>query len=109
MGVDSLAFDWSRENCWLVPPLYLISRVFMHFLNCQSRGVGCPVLAFTVLAYLIQENGLFVSFVVVFLFFQNGSDGFVQGANKETCLARLPLFLLLLSPTLQARMHRRPV
>ena len=38
LGVDSLAFDWGPENCWLVPPVYLIPRVLMHFLYCQSRG-----------------------------------------------------------------------
>jgi len=35
--------------------------------------------------YLIQEDGAFKSFVVDILFVQNGSDVFVQGANKETC------------------------
>jgi len=47
LGVDTLAFDWGGENCWLVPPVYqvmgscvyLIPRVLVHFLNCKSRGV----------------------------------------------------------------------
>ena len=39
LGVDSLAFDWGPENCWLVPPVYLTPRVLMHFRYCQSRDV----------------------------------------------------------------------
>ena len=87
LGVDSLAFDWGLENCWLVPPIYLIPHVLMHFLYCQSRGVLVvpfwPSSLFW--PYLIQEDGAFKSFVVDILFVQTGSDVFVQGANKETC------------------------
>ena len=83
LGVDSLAFDWGAENCWLVPPVCLIPRVLMHFLNCQSRGVLVvpfwPSSLFW--PYLIQENGAFQNFVVDVLFVQNGSDVFVQGGK----------------------------
>ena len=87
LDVDSLAFDWGQENYWLVPPVHLIPRVLMHFLYCQSRGVLVvpfwPSSLFW--PYLIQESGAFKSFVVDTLFVQNGSDVFVQEANKETC------------------------
>ena len=87
LGVDALAFDWGGENCWLVPPVYLIPRVLVHFLNCKSRGVLVvpfwPSSLFW--PYLIQGNGAYKSFVVDFLFVQNGRDVFVHGANKETC------------------------
>ena len=96
LGVDALAFDWGGENCWLVPAVYLIPRVLVHFLNCKSRGVLVvpfwPSSLFW--PYLIQGNGAYKSFVVDFLFVQNGRDVFVHGANKETCLAPLHLVLL---------------
>ncbi|CAH3182569.1 unnamed protein product, partial [Porites lobata] len=38
LGVDALAFDWGGENCWLVPPVYLIPRVLVHFLNCNNSS-----------------------------------------------------------------------
>ena len=83
LGIHSLAFDWGPENCWLVPQVYLIPRVLIHFLNCQSRGVLVvpfwPSSLFW--PYLIQENGAFQNFVVDVLFMQDGSDVFVQGAN----------------------------
>ena len=37
LGVDSLAFDWGQESCWLVPPVCLIPHALMRFLNCRSR------------------------------------------------------------------------
>ena len=42
LGVDSLSFNWSQENCKLVPPVYLILRVCTSFSRCFVR----PVLAF---------------------------------------------------------------
>ena len=111
LGVDSLAFDWGRENCWLVPPIYLIPRVLMHFLYCQSRGVLVvpfwPSSLFW--PYLIQEDGAFKSFVVDILFVQNGSDVFVQGANKETCFGSssfsTPVLFLKLDGTKTSLVH----
>ena len=111
MGVDSLGFDWGLENCWLVPPIYLIPRVLMHFLYCQSRGVLVvpfwPSSLFW--PYLIQEDGAFKSFVVDILFVQNGSDVFVQGVNKETCFASssfsTPVLFLKLDGTKTSLVH----
>ena len=87
LGVDSLAFDWGQESCWLVPPVCLIPRALMHFLNCRSRGtLVVPFWPSSLFwPYLICENGAFRDFVVDFLFVKNGAEVFVQGANKETC------------------------
>ena len=110
-GVDSLAFDWGPENCWLVPPVYLTPRVLMHFLYCQSRGVLVVPFWPTSLfwPYHIQESGAFKSFVVDTLFVQNGSDVFVQGANKETCFGspsfNTPVLFLKLNGTKTSLVH----
>ena len=89
LGVDSLAFDWSQENCWLVPPVCFIPRALMHFLNCRSRGtLVVPFWPSSLFwPYLICEDGTFRDFVVDFLFVQNGAEVFVQGANKATSRA----------------------
>ena len=42
LGVDSLSFNWSQENCGLAPPVYLFLRVCTSF----SRCFVCPVLTF---------------------------------------------------------------
>ena len=61
--MDSLPFDWYSENCLLVPPVYLIPQVIMHFITCR----------------------LFFVFVVDCSHVQDGSDVFVQGSSKEIC------------------------
>lgn len=38
-GVDAFSADWAGENNWLVPPVYLISRVIFHLEACSARGV----------------------------------------------------------------------
>lgn len=38
-GVDAFSFDWSKDNNWLVPPLYLVPRAVFHVEHCQARGV----------------------------------------------------------------------
>ena len=111
LGVDSLAFDWGRENCWLVPPVYLIPRVILHFLYCQSHGVLVvpfwPSSLFW--PYLINQHGVFRNFVVDCWFVQNSSDVFVQGANKETCFGSLifitPVLFLKLDGSQDSLLH----
>ena len=115
LGVDhpALAFDWGGENCWLVPPVYLIPRFLVHFLNCKSRGVLVVLFWPSSLfwPYLIQGNGTYKSFVVDFLFVQNGRYVFVHGANKETCFGSssfsTPVLFLKLdsTATLQVNWH----
>ncbi|VDI63167.1 Hypothetical predicted protein [Mytilus galloprovincialis] len=38
-GVDAFAYDWSLYNCWIVPPIRLISRSVLHLSKCQGKGV----------------------------------------------------------------------
>lgn len=87
LGVDSLAFDWGRENCWLVPPVYLAPRVLMHVLYCQCRGVlVVPFWPSSVFwPHLIQQNDAFRDFVDDYSIVHDGSDVFLQGTNKKTC------------------------
>ena len=94
-GVDSLAFDWGQENCWLVPPVYLIPRALMHFLNCRSRDTLIVPFWPSSLSwpYLICENGAFRDFVTDFLFVQNGAEILFKGLKKKLVLVRLHLEL----------------
>ena len=38
-GVDAFSVDWAGENNWLVPLVYLISRVIFHLDVYSARGV----------------------------------------------------------------------
>ena len=59
--------------------------------------------------YLIKGNGAYKSFVVVFLFVQNGRDVFVRGENKETCFGsssfRTLVLFLKLDSTATSQFH----
>ena len=37
-GVDAFAYDWSKYNNWIVPPVHLISRTISHMRMCKARG-----------------------------------------------------------------------
>ncbi|XP_063436370.1 uncharacterized protein LOC134717808 [Mytilus trossulus] len=37
-GVDAFAYDWSAFNNWIVPPIYLITRVINYMLICKAKG-----------------------------------------------------------------------
>ena len=37
-AVDSFTQDWSDENNWLVPPVYLIARAIRHAKDCKAKG-----------------------------------------------------------------------
>lgn len=112
LGVDSLAFDWGQESCWLVPPVRLIPHALLRFLNCRSRST--LVVPFGLhhcsgRIHLICENVAFRDFVVDFLFVQNGAEVFVQGANKETCFGSSafysPVLFLKLDGTRSSLVH----
>ena len=114
LGVDALAFDWGGENCWLVPPIYLIPLVLVHFLNCKSRGVLVvsfwPLSLFwPCLVLSCQGNGAYKSFVVDLLFVQNGRVVFVRGGNKETCFGSssfsTPVLFFKLDSTATSDVH----
>ena len=34
-GVDAFSFDWSNENCWLVPSVYSVIRTVHHIEYCK--------------------------------------------------------------------------
>jgi len=39
LGLDSLAFSWVGETCWLVSPVALVKNVIHHVCFCQCRGI----------------------------------------------------------------------
>ena len=39
LGVDSFAYNWANEHCWVVPPPKLVPRVLTHMKTCKTRGL----------------------------------------------------------------------
>ena len=36
--MDAFCYDWSGENNWLVPPVFLLPRVIRHLTHCKALG-----------------------------------------------------------------------
>ena len=60
VDVDSLAFSWLGETCWLVPPVSLVIKVILHVCFCQCRGI----LVIPLWPFLVERRGVFRSFVI---------------------------------------------
>jgi hypothetical protein len=38
-GVDAFGFNWSGQNCWMVPPVRLICSTISHLALCRGHGI----------------------------------------------------------------------
>ena len=78
LGVDSLAFSWVDETCWLVPPVSLVKKVIIHVCLCRCRGILVvpywPSAHYWLL--LVERGGVFKSFFADCLYVENGKDVF---------------------------------
>ena len=105
--MDSLAFSWVGETCWLVPPVSLVKNVIRHVCFCQCRGILVipywPSAPFW--PFLVERRGVFQSFVIDFLFVENGKDVYLHGANNSSLFGSenfsTPVFFLLLDGAVQ--------
>ena len=83
-AVDAFSVDWSSDNNWLVPPIYLIGQVLRHVRVCKAKAslvVPCwPSAPFWPL--LFSEHSSFSSMVSQRISFPNSSDIYVQGRNR---------------------------
>ena len=106
LGVDSFAFSWAGEFCWLVPPVTLVTRVIRHVCLCKCKGILVipywPSAPFWPL--LVDSQGSFNSFVIDYLFVENGKDVFLHGSNKNAIFGSenfsTPVLFLLLDGAL---------
>ena len=95
------------ETCWLVPPVSLVIKVSRHVCFCQCRGILVipywPSAPFW--PFLVECRGVFRSFVIDFLFVENGKDVYLHGQIIVPFLAQRILvpqcFFLLLDGTVQ--------
>ena len=74
LGVDSLAFSWVGETCWLVPPVSQVKKVILHVCSCRCRGI--LVVPYWPSAHywplLVERGFVFKSFVMDCLYVENG-------------------------------------
>ena len=90
LGVDSFAFSWAGEFCWLVPPVTLVTRVIRHVCLCKCKGILVipywPSAPFWPL--LVDSQGSFNLFVIDYLFVENGKMCSYMGPIRMLFLDR---------------------
>jgi hypothetical protein len=87
------AFDWSKDNNWLVPPIHLVCRVLNHLRICKGTGVLIvPLWRSALFLPLLWDfdGNKFNSFVVDKMEFQKPNNFFVVGSDKNSIFAQSP-------------------
>ncbi|KAK3093403.1 hypothetical protein FSP39_015112 [Pinctada imbricata] len=91
-AVDAFTQNWSSENDWLVPPIYLISRCIRHLKGCKGQGtlIAPEWKSSSFWADLVEFGGVFKSGVLDVLrfprsncnIFKSGLHTSVFGTSK---------------------------
>ena len=92
-GVDAFAFNWSLDNNWLVPPVYLVPRVLSQLALFSAKGVlVVPKWESSFFWPLLVDNktGSFRKFVLEAVEYSNPSNFFKPGSNQNSVFACNP-------------------
>ena len=86
LGVDAFSYEWDGEFCWLAPPISLVGRALQQVLASRCLAVlVVPVWPSAVFwPLLVTEFNRFRSFVVDYLYIENGKDVYEHGMNTNT-------------------------
>ena len=86
--VNAFSVAWAGENNWLVPPIFLISKVILHLLSCKAKGVlvaPCwPSAPFWPLLFV--NKFVTRSYVTDIMYFNNPAGIFELGEHKGSLL-----------------------
>ena len=83
-GTNAFMFNWSGENCLLVPPVSVVGRVLNHLRSCEARGVLVVPLWYSACFWPMLLGG-FNRYIRDWLVVK-GSKVLVHGRNKNSLL-----------------------
>ena len=92
-GVDAFAFNWSLDNNWLVPPVYLVPRVLSQLALFSAKGVlVVPKWESSFFWPLLVDNktGSFRKFVLEAVEYSSPSNFFKPGSDQNSIFACNP-------------------
>ena len=86
LAVDTFTVNWEDEICWLVPPLYLVTRALKHAEHCKAKGtLVVPLWKSAVFWPVVCPDGVHLAPFVHAWFTQPYYEGLLQvsrsGAN----------------------------
>ena len=87
LGVDALSQSREAENCWLAPPVCLVTQVIEHVKLCKCVAIArlwslighLPIFWLSI----INEDRFLRSYILDFLYVAEGQRVFVRGSNKN--------------------------
>lgn len=91
-GVDAFAYNWTNDNNWLVPPIYLIPKVLKHMIHCRARGTLVVPKWHSALFWpcLVDSTGNFHKYFIDFVEYAKPKNFFVSGSHKDSVFAKSP-------------------
>ncbi len=102
-GVDAFAQDWSNENNWLVPPLFLVPQTIQHLRECHALGT-IVIPKWTAQSYwplLVNQSGNFQQFVTAHIEYPIGMKIFLPSSQPSSVFNQVhfpsPILVLRLS------------
>lgn len=93
-AVDAFTQDWSRDNNWLVPPIYLVIQTIKHLVSCKAKG--CLIVPRWVSApfwtFIFNSDLTYKSYVHDVLEFKEADRIYVRGSSSS-CIFGTPKFI----------------
>ena len=93
-GVDAFAYDWSRYNNWLVPPINLVSKCIKHMQLCGVKGTLVVPKWKSAMFWPMLVNKFtdtFERFILEFREYEKPTIFFVKGSHENSVFAQKPL------------------
>lgn len=92
-GVDAFAYDWSAFNNWIVPPIYLITRVINYMLICKAKGALVIPKWKSAVYWPMIVNHLtyeYKDYIKDFREYRNPKSFFIKGSDENSIFAKQP-------------------
>lgn len=90
LGVDAFSFSWSNENCWIMPPIYLVNRVIKQLRYQRATGVlvvpkwkSAPFWPM-----IVDKCGRYQAFIRDYIEYAKPQNFFVPGSDKSSIFAK---------------------
>lgn len=103
-AVDAFTQDWSKDNNWLVPPIYLVIKVIKHLIYCKAKGslivprwVSAPYWSF-----IFNKDLSYKDYVQDVLEFRDTDRIYIKGSSPKCIFGTDKLFSTVLAVRLDA-------
>ena len=109
-AVDCFTQNWSGENNWIVPPIYLVLRAIKHVIACKARGtlIVPKWISATYWPFIFDKNMNYRDYISDVIEFKNTSGIFVSGSNRQSIFGTEPFIAPVLAVKLDATRITRP-